>query len=120
MGRPSHRFRSYFVVISPQVLACTLLLLNATAQAQESEKNSARSEEKRIEMESYQVSTDIVEGSALGLNLLRKSSSAISDAISSDDFGRLAVGNAAEAMSKVTGASLVEGKYVMIRGLGDR
>lgn len=120
MGRPSHCFRSSSVVVSPQVLACAFLLLSAPAKAQESEPAPARSEEKRIEMESYQVSTDIVEGSALGLNLLRKSSSAISDAISSDDFSRLAVGNAAEAMTKVTGASLVEGKYVMIRGLGDR
>jgi len=44
----------------------------------------------------------------------------ISDAIGSEEMARTGSGNAAEAMSKMTGASVVDGKYVYVRGLGDR
>lgn len=73
-----------------------------------------------IEMEAFSVSADIVQSSDIGLMLERQKASGISDAISSDQFSRLGAGDAAEALSKVTGASVVDGKYVLIRGLGDR
>jgi len=76
--------------------------------------------ERIIQMETFSVSADIVESSDIGLLAARQKSVAVSDAIGREQFSRLAVGNAAEAMSKVTGASLVDGKYVLIRGLGDR
>ena len=50
----------------------------------------------------------------------RKSSVAVSDATSSEQMSASGAGNAAEAMTHVTGASVVGGKYVYIRGLGDR
>ncbi|MFT5142330.1 MAG: TonB-dependent receptor [Rhodothermales bacterium] len=51
---------------------------------------------------------------------LRSKSAAVSDAISSETISRSGSGDAAAAMTKVTGASVVGGKYVYIRGLGDR
>ena len=50
----------------------------------------------------------------------RQKAPAVSDAISSEDISRAGSGDAAEAMSHVTGATVMEGKYVYIRGLGDR
>ncbi len=50
----------------------------------------------------------------------RQKALAVSDAISSEAIGRSGGSNAADAMSKVTGASVVGGKYVYVRGLGDR
>ncbi len=73
-----------------------------------------------VRLDSFTVSADIVQSSGIGLLAARQKASTVSDAISSDDFARLAVGDAAEALSKVTGASVVDGKYVLIRGLGDR
>ena len=73
-----------------------------------------------IEMAAFSVTADIVQSSDIGLLVARQKSATVSDAISSDQFSRLAVGDAAEALSKVTGASVVDGKYVLIRGLGDR
>lgn len=73
-----------------------------------------------IEMDAFTVAADIVQSSDIGLLVERQKASAISDAISSDQFSRLGAGDAAEALSKVTGASVVDGKYVLIRGLGDR
>jgi hypothetical protein len=76
--------------------------------------------ERVLEMEAFSVSADVVANSDLGLLSVRQKSPSVSDAIGSDQFSRLSIGNAAEAMAKVTGASLVDGKYVVIRGLADR
>ncbi len=73
-----------------------------------------------VRMDTFSVSADVAAGSDVGLLSSRQKSAAVSDAIGGLQFGQLAIGNAAEAMAKVTGASLVDGKYVMIRGLGDR
>ena len=50
----------------------------------------------------------------------RQKSNSISDAISSELISRSGSSNAGDAMTKVTGASVVDGKYVYVRGLGDR
>ena len=50
----------------------------------------------------------------------RQKSVAVSDAVSAEAISGAGSGNAAEAMKQVTGASVVEGKYVFVRGLGDR
>ncbi|WP_221031016.1 TonB-dependent receptor [Actomonas aquatica] len=73
-----------------------------------------------VKMEAFTVSADVVQSSDIGLLVARQKAATISDAIGSDQFSRLGAGDAAEALSKVTGASVVDGKYVLIRGLGDR
>ena len=50
----------------------------------------------------------------------RQKALAVSDAISAEAISRSGSANAADAMSRVTGASVVGGKYVSVRGLGDR
>jgi len=50
----------------------------------------------------------------------RQKSIAVSDAISAEEISKSGSGDAAAAMKKVTGASVVGGKYVYIRGLGER
>jgi len=50
----------------------------------------------------------------------RQKSAAFKDAISAEAMSQSGSGDAAEAMSKVTGASVVGGKYVYVRGLGGR
>ncbi|MCI0695766.1 TonB-dependent receptor [candidate division KSB1 bacterium] len=50
----------------------------------------------------------------------RQKASAVSDAISAEAISRSGSGTAAEAMEQVTGASVIDGKYVYVRGLGDR
>lgn len=55
-----------------------------------------------------------------GLLKKRAKAAAVSNAISAKEIARAGAGTAADAMSKVTGASVVEGKYVNIRGLQGR
>lgn len=50
----------------------------------------------------------------------RQKAVAVSDAISSEAISQAGAGNAAEAMKQVTGASVVGGKHIYVRGLGGR
>ena len=64
----------------------------------------------------------IVEEGNEGDQLLqeRQQATEIQDAIGQEAMERQGAGDAAEAVERVTGASIVDGKYVYIRGLGDR
>ena len=73
-----------------------------------------------VMLEAFSVSAYILQQSGLGLLLARQRSVAVSDAISSEEFSRLALGNAAEALAKTPGTTIVDGKFVVIRGMGDR
>ncbi len=50
----------------------------------------------------------------------RRMNAGISDAISAETISRSGSSTASDAMKKVTGATVVGGKYVYMRGLGDR
>jgi hypothetical protein len=50
----------------------------------------------------------------------RRRSSTVTDAISEDRFSALGIGDAAQALSKTVGTTIVDGQYAVIRGLGDR
>ena len=66
------------------------------------------------------VQAKAIERSENALLMLQRKSEKIQDGISSQEMSRYAVGNVAAAMSKVTGATVQGGKYVYVRGLGDR
>src|SRR5690606_36729392 len=75
--------------------------------------------------ESVSIEEVIVEATALtnteaSLLRTRQKAAAVSDAISAQAMAQTGSGDAADAMSKVTGASVVGGKYVYVRGLGGR
>ncbi|MEO6245584.1 MAG: TonB-dependent receptor [Opitutaceae bacterium] len=73
-----------------------------------------------VVLEAVAVSADVVANSGIGLLAQRQKAAGVSDAIGSDQMSRLGFSDAAQAMKAVTGASVVDGKYVYIRGLGDR
>ena len=73
-----------------------------------------------IKMEAFSVSAEVMQNSGVGLLGARQKATAVSDAIGSEQMGKLGFGTAAAAMKAVTGASVVGGKYVYIRGLGER
>lgn len=72
------------------------------------------------EMAAFEVTADRIMNTEVALLEVRQRSISIGDAIGSDFIGRAGVGNAAEAMTKVVGANVIDGKYAVIRGLGDR
>ena len=62
----------------------------------------------------------IEQNNDVGLDRLRASSAAVSDAISGETIAQSGASNAGDAMERVTGASVQGGRYVYVRGLGDR
>ncbi len=66
------------------------------------------------------VTAKVIERSENAVLLMQKKSDKIQDGISSQEMAKLAVSDAAGAMTKVTGATVSGGKYIYIRGLGDR
>jgi len=44
----------------------------------------------------------------------------IASGVNRDDFEKTAVGDAGEAIAKISGANIVDGKYAVVRGLADR
>lgn len=73
-----------------------------------------------IESAAVVVEATLMKDTEASLLKKRQRASAVSDAISAEQISRAGSGNAADAMSRVTGASVVGGKYVYIRGLGER
>lgn len=66
------------------------------------------------------VTAKAIERSENAVLLLQKKSDKIQDGISSQEISRLGASSAAAALTKVTGTTIVDGKYVYVRGLGDR
>jgi len=58
--------------------------------------------------------------SQTGLMMDIQTTASVSAGISKEDFTRAAVSDAAGAVSKISGANIVGGRYAVIRGLGDR
>ena len=73
-----------------------------------------------IGLEEVVVAARALENTDASLLKQRQKAAAVSDAISAEAIGRSGSSTAADAMEKVTGVSVVGGKYVYVRGLGDR
>lgn len=73
-----------------------------------------------FEMAAFEVTADRIMNTEVALLEVRQRSISIGDAIGSDFISRAGAGDAAEAMTKVVGANVIDGKYAVIRGLGDR
>jgi len=72
------------------------------------------------EMEEYEVTAEELATQEAVLLIERQQASGIVESIGEERFSRLAAGDAAEIMTKITGVSVVEGKFAVIRGLSDR
>jgi outer membrane receptor protein involved in Fe transport len=75
---------------------------------------------KTLQVRKITVTAQAVKNTESSLLKERQRSRGISDAISSEAIARSGSGDAAQAMTKVTGASVVSGRYIYIRGLGGR
>jgi outer membrane receptor protein involved in Fe transport len=72
------------------------------------------------EMEEFEVTAEEFNEQTAQILFERQQSGSLLDAIGSEQFSKLGASDAAEALSKVTGASIADGKFAVIRGLADR
>ena len=73
-----------------------------------------------IQMEGVQVKGPELRGTEASALSKQKKAAAVSDAITSEQIQKSTDSNAAEALQRVTGLSVVGGRYVYVRGLGER
>jgi hypothetical protein len=73
-----------------------------------------------IVLEQYVVSAPFVEGSLASSIAEIKQSEVVGDAISAEQFSKSGDSSASGALKRVTGITIVGGKYVFVRGLGER
>jgi hypothetical protein len=66
------------------------------------------------------VSADVERGSAVALVSEQRTSDAVVNAISAEQISRSPDGDAAAAVKRVSGVTVQDGKYVFVRGLGER
>lgn len=70
--------------------------------------------------ETIAVEAEVERASQSAQLLLRKNAAASSDSVGAQDIAKTPDRNAADAIKRVVGASVVDGRYVFVRGLGDR
>ena len=73
-----------------------------------------------LELEDFVVIAPSMEGSAAALIEIRKSISSVADVIGAEQIGKAGDSSAAGSLKRVTGLSLIGGKYIYVRGLGER
>ena len=73
-----------------------------------------------LELDEFVVLAPQVEGSVASLTAEKKNSSAIADILGSEQMAKKGDSNAASALKRVSGVTLVDGKNIYIRGLGER
>ena len=72
------------------------------------------------ELREFVLEAKAVERNEAALLKMQQKSVNVVDGISSQEIKNLGISNSAESMKQVTGASVEDGKYVVVRGLGDR
>lgn len=73
-----------------------------------------------VQLQEVVVQAEQINNNEVALLKLQQKSFAVQDGISIGEIRRIGASNSAEAMKNVTGASVEDGKYVVMRGLGDR
>jgi TonB-dependent receptor len=73
-----------------------------------------------VEVQGVTIEAKMLKNTEATLLKERQAAPTVSDAISSEAISRSGAGDAAAAMMRVTGASVADGKFAVIRGLGDR
>jgi outer membrane receptor protein involved in Fe transport len=71
-------------------------------------------------MEEFEVTAEEFTEQTQEILFERQQSLTFSDSMGSDFLSKVGAGDAAEALSKVTGTTIVDGKFAVIRGLSDR
>ncbi|TAK95815.1 MAG: hypothetical protein EPO07_15075, partial [Verrucomicrobia bacterium] len=72
------------------------------------------------EMEEYEVTAEEFTQQTEQILFDRQQSSSLVDALGSEQFSKLGAGDAGQIVARVTGVSVVGGKYAVVRGLSDR
>lgn len=82
--------------------------------------NNIRLKESSMELGEVVITAEVVKTSEVALLSMKKKSATIMDGISASKMQQVGDATAVEAAKRVTGVSIEDGKYIYVRGLGDR
>lgn len=82
--------------------------------------NNIKLKQATIEVAEVVVKAEVVKKNEGALMLMKQKSAVMIDGISSEKMELIGDGNAVQAAKRVTGVSIEGGKYIYVRGLGDR
>src|SRR5690606_2399254 len=108
--------------LKPLALAVSIALLasgQAYAQQQETEQATTETAADTTIEEVVTTGTRL-QGSAAAVVDERKNQAFVADILGAEQLSRTGDSDAASALRRVTGLTLVDGKYVYVRGLGER
>ncbi len=73
-----------------------------------------------VQLQEVVVQAEQINNNEVSLLKLQQKAFAVQDGISIGEIKKIGATNSADALKNVTGASVEDGKYVVMRGLGDR
>lgn len=76
--------------------------------------------QKSVDLKQVVITASAIDNNEVSVLRLQKNSLSVQDGISSQEISKIGFSNSAESMKRVTGASVQEGKFIVMRGLGDR
>jgi hypothetical protein len=109
----------YRLIFSYQTYS-TSVLDDIVVAAGETKEILATLTPKPLQLKGVEIKGTEARGSEATSLSKQKKAPYVSDAITSEQISKSTDSNAAEALQRVTGLSVVEGKYVFVRGLGER
>lgn len=107
----------------PRVALLPLLITAALAgplHAQDAVPESPSEDEDTTELSGVEVEGSYTEGGQELYADERRATAAVTEAVSAEQIARTGDSDAATTLKRVTGLSVVDGRYVFVRGLGDR
>lgn len=105
-------------IIAPEFSSQTLD--GVAVAAGETTERSVELTPSGVELPEFVVLEPFVEGSLAAFTEEKRSSSAVTDILGAEQISRAGDSDAAGALKRVTGLTLVDGKFVYVRGLGER
>lgn len=88
--------------------------------ANDSVEVEAKLDKKSAQLATMVITAPRIEGSAISVLEERKASSNVEDVLGADQISKSGDSDAASALSRVTGITVVGGRFVYVRGLGER
>ena len=105
-------------ITNVEVLAGEVATVNVPLQPRPEEP--AEADDDVYNLAAFVVEAEAAASSESILLYNRRRSITVTDAISEDRFSSLGISDAAQALAKTVGTTIVDGKYAVVRGLGDR
>jgi outer membrane receptor protein involved in Fe transport len=98
----------------------SITIKDIRVEANKTHSYTLKMEEDILSSEVVIVEAEVIENNEVGLLLTQKKETKVLDAISAEQLSKTSVSNVSGALKKISGISIVGGKNVFVRGLGDR